>query len=48
MLSRVSGGYTVHITADGSGNYTNVLRAFGDEKERGYFFLFFRIYDLGR
>lgn len=42
-----AGGYTIHITGDGSGNYTNVLKAFGGQKKSGYFLLFFRIYDLG-
>jgi hypothetical protein len=43
-----TGGYKIHITADGSGNYTNVMQAFGGKKKSGYFLLFYRIYDLGK
>lgn len=37
----------MYITSDGSGNYTNVMKAFGGKKKSGFFLLFYRIYDLG-
>lgn len=46
-LRDAAGGYTIHITADGSGNYTNELQAFTGGKTSGPLLLFFRIYESG-
>jgi hypothetical protein len=43
----IAGGYTVYITTDGSGNYTNTLQAFSGSKTSGGLLLFFRIYEPG-